>query len=193
VVPRADESYSNPWVQHWRNTLTSALVALHNDIELAARKLHVLHAVRLACKRGCSGCCVEGISVFGIEADRIRQAYPELLLLGAPHALGACAFLDAEGGCRIYEERPYVCRTQGLPLRWIEDDRELRDICPMNEVPEHSSQTALEELPEDACWTLGPTEAKLAALDLAQNRSGSRTLLRSLFANEASPDLPERA
>ena len=32
---------------------------------------------------------------------------------------GACAFLDGEGGCRVYPDRPYVCRTQGLPLRWI--------------------------------------------------------------------------
>ncbi|MBK7707050.1 MAG: hypothetical protein IPJ30_15135 [Acidobacteria bacterium] len=53
-----------------------------------------------------------------------------------PHTRGACAFLDQDA-CRIYPDRPYVHRTQGLPLRWIEDDLEeafkYRDICPLNE------------------------------------------------------------
>jgi hypothetical protein len=29
-----------------------------------------------------------------------------------------CAMLEADGRCAVYEHRPLVCRTQGLPLRY---------------------------------------------------------------------------
>jgi Fe-S-cluster containining protein len=43
-----------------------------------------------------------------------------------------CAWLDASGRCGIYEVRPLVCRTHGLPLVFEEDGRMLRDVCPLN-------------------------------------------------------------
>jgi len=152
--------------------------------------LTVLHAERLRCARGCHGCCVDDLTVFQIEADRIRAHHAELLATGAPHPEGACAFLDAEGACRIYAHRPYVCRTQGLPLRWIDEVEgelaELRDICPLNEPGE-----PIEELPEDACWELGPIEERLAATELEEGRAAGdsgapeatrpRVRLRDLF------------
>lgn len=117
--------------------------------------------------------------MFEVEAERIRTRHAELLATGEPHARGACAFLDAEGACRVYADRPYVCRTQGLPLRWIDQARgvELRDICPLNEAGE-----ALETLPESACWTLGETEARLAESQRDFGRAGERVALRALFA-----------
>ncbi|MEO6418158.1 MAG: YkgJ family cysteine cluster protein, partial [Polyangiaceae bacterium] len=94
---------------------------LHAEVNHEAGHLHVLHEARLACKRGCSACCVDELTVFEVEAAPIRLRHAELLATGAPHVEGACAFLDDEGACRIYAERPYVCRTQGLPLRWVEE------------------------------------------------------------------------
>jgi hypothetical protein len=99
--------------------------------------------------------------------------------------------------------RPYVCRTQGLPLRWIEEPDptttaidpksvahgpvELRDICPLNETDVPITSLASEE-----CWTLGPVEDRLAAIQLAsdpEQTAASRVSLRSLFATgvERSP------
>lgn len=159
--------------------MIAALLRLHAEVDARARELAARNAARLQCKRGCSGCCVDGITVFAIEADRIRANNKELLEEGAPHAPGACAFLDAEGACRVYADRPYVCRTQGLPLRWRGDERgaELRDICPLNETSE-----PIESLPESACWTLGPFEAQLAELQRASGEPGHRIALRALFA-----------
>jgi Fe-S-cluster containining protein len=156
----------------------AALARLHARIDARAAELTALHGARLQCKRGCSGCCVDGITVFAIEAERIRARNEQLLASAEPHAPGACAFLDAAGACRIYADRPYVCRTQGLPLRWIDEEREaeLRDICPLNE-----AGAPLEELPEDACWTLGEAEARLAELQRAFGRAGERVALRALF------------
>jgi hypothetical protein len=54
---------------------------------------------------------------------------------------------------------------------------EMRDICPLNE-----KGPPVEELPGDACWTIGPAEERLAAL---QHRAGNgimtRVALRDLF------------
>lgn len=157
-----------------------SIVLLHDEVDRGAKKLHVLHAARLHCQRGCSSCCVDDITVFEVEAARIRDHHALLLAEGIPHAEGACAFLDPDGACRVYEERPYVCRTQGLPLRWVEDDVEFRDICPLNESADETD--ALELLPSDACWTLGPAEERLSTLELASGVPRERVPLRSMFA-----------
>ena len=120
-----------------------------------------------------------------MEAERIRRQNPRLLAEGTPHKEGACAFLDGEGACRIYQDRPYVCRTQGLPLRWLEPDTkdgvlEYRDICPLNE-----EGPSLESLDEGDCWTLGPMEGRLAALQEAWSAGRlERVPLRDLFTGE---------
>jgi len=159
---------------------------VHADVERAARRLHVLHAARLQCKRGCSACCVDELTVFDVEAEHIRRHHAELLESAAPHEVGACAFLDEHGACRIYAERPYVCRTQGLPLRWIAEAEgpaaELRDICPLNEPGE-----PIELLPAEACWTLGPIEERLARLQLATATPSGRVRLRDLFSRPRRP------
>src|SRR5882724_80743 len=85
-----------------------AIVALHVEVARETRRLHVLHAARLECRKGCSSCCVDGLTVFEVEAENIRAHHADLLAANAPHAEGACAFLDEHGACRIYGERPYV-------------------------------------------------------------------------------------
>jgi len=160
------------------------LLQLHRDVDEAARDLARRHAARLSCGRGCAACCVDGISVFEVEASRIRRYHEALLRTAQPHAPGACAFLDHEGACRIYEDRPYVCRTQGLPLRWFDEAEdgatvELRDICPLND----DSSQPLETLPAADCWTIGPYESRLAALQTG-NPEAPRIVLRDLFAAE---------
>ena len=162
-----------------------ALGRLHADVDRKASALHVLHAARLQCRRGCNSCCVDGLTVFAVEAERIRRQHAELLAGEAPHAKGACAFLDEQGACRIYEHRPYVCRTQGLPLRWIEERDggpvELRDICPLNEPAE-----PVERLPKVACWSIGPFERRLAQIQTALGGRPDRVRLRDLFAAKSA-------
>jgi hypothetical protein len=110
-----------------------------------------------------------------------------LLKGGQAHEVGACVFLDPRGACRIYAHRPYVCRTQGLPLRWLEakDNEpivEYRDICPLNDrgVP-------VEALNVQDCWTLGPAEEALAQLQERSHPGDMRRVpLRSLFHRTAS-------
>lgn len=155
--------------------------ALHGEIDRLAAQLAAHHADRLRCERGCSGCCVDDITVFEVEAELIRARHPEVLK-SAPHAPGACAFLDDEGSCRVYASRPYVCRTQGLPLRWVEQAQdesgawvEHRDICELNE-----PGPLITDLRPGECWTIGPAETKLYALQ-KQRGEVKRVALRALF------------
>lgn len=168
-------------------TATAAIEAFHREVDAAVRPLETEHGARLRCRRGCSSCCVDGIRVFEIEADLIRRHHTQLLERGTPHAEGACAFLDAGGACRIYDQRPYVCRTQGLPLRWVDEEAavESRDICALNE----PGGPDLVQLPAESCWTLGPREAQLATLEAERSgrwpRPSDRVALRDLFRSSS--------
>jgi Fe-S-cluster containining protein len=160
------------------------LNSLYQEIDGQTSLLEQVHRDRLVCRRGCSMCCVDELTVFEVEAANISQTHAELLRTAQPNPPGACAFLDSEGGCRIYEQRPYVCRTQGLPLRWIDEDTsgefvEYRDICPLND---EGDVEAIEDLPPEECWSIGPVEERLAKLQLQfGNGKLTRVPLRSLF------------
>jgi Fe-S-cluster containining protein len=58
----------------------------------------------------------------------------------------ACPNLSDEGRCMIYEHRPLVCRTFGLPLR--NGDRYLGDVCDLN------FKTASDQEKMEASWDL---------------------------------------
>ena len=155
---------------------------LHAAVDAAAAGLVSALPGVLACGRGCAACCVDDLTVFPVEAELIRHHHAELLDRAEPRAPGGCAFLAGNDTCRIYAHRPYVCRTQGLPLRWDGDDGgEGRDICPLNVDP---LGVPLGGLKADQCWELGPWEGRLASL--AAERQGSfelrRVSLRGLFA-----------
>jgi uncharacterized protein len=168
-----------------------ALRHLHAEVDRRAQTLHSRHAARLSCQQGCSGCCVDALTCFEVEADAIARAHPALLAEGIPHPEGRCAFLDEAGACRIYAQRPYVCRTQGLPLRWIDqvagsgELAEYRDICPLNE---DGRGPPVQTLAAEDCFTLGPVEQALGVLQRAvDGGAGRRVPLRALFRRRATP------
>jgi hypothetical protein len=162
--------------------LKELLTRFYGEVDQATRILADMNGDRLHCQKGCSACCVDDITVFQVEADHIRQARSELLANDTPHPIGACAFLDGEGACRIYEHRPYVCRSQGLPLRWLDEtpdgrEVEMRDICPLNDIEQD-----LEILPSDQCWQIGPFEEVLANIQMYMGQGElTRVKLRDLW------------
>ena len=155
---------------------------LHTAVDRCAAPVASASADRLACRRGCNSCCQDDLTVYEIEALRIQAEFPALLAAGRPGPTGACAFLDDAGGCRIYAARPYVCRTQGLPLRWLEegDDWEFverRDICSLN-----AEGAPLDTLPDAKVWEIGPVEDRLAyAQEALDGGALRRVSLRGLF------------
>lgn len=177
-----------PLADSAREALTSLevlrdLLDLHEEIDIEADALAKIHSERLQCRRGCTACCLDGLTLTRVEAERIRRAHPELLQKGEPHPVGGCAFLDEQGGCRVYRDRPYVCRSQGLPLRIIMENEageieERRDICPLN----LEGGPPLESLDEDDCWLVGPFELRLGQLDdRLVGADRERIAMRDLF------------
>jgi len=118
--------------------MKNPVITLQENASEFFDKIQKKHSSVMECKAGCSKCCMTDISVFEIEADRIID-YVNSLEETAKTALqakwkepvekGACTFLY-EGQCSIYEARPLICRTQGLPL-YVATENVL-DYCPLN-------------------------------------------------------------
>lgn len=174
-MTRRDDSTTAPRV-------ADQVAALHAEVDTDCGPLFTQHADRLECRLGCNDCCSDDLTVFEAEALHIRAAYGELLKTAEPHPVGACAFLGQQGECRIYAARPYVCRTQGLPLRYFVEDEagdviEQRSICSLNE-----SGPPIEGLGDEDCWLIGPVEHRLIGLQALLDDEGvGRVALRELF------------
>ena len=85
----------------------------------------------MQCGQGCYQCCAPGLTVSPIEADNIAahlQANPKVSAecvaneAANPFNDQHCSFLSPQGHCLIYEVRPLVCRSHGVPLRYPEAD-----------------------------------------------------------------------
>lgn len=83
---------------------------------------------QMQCRVGCSRCCHQRFGVFEVEAHRLRTALARLSRSDPalrervrrqaddPAAMDRCALL-VDDRCAVYDERPLICRTHGLPTR----------------------------------------------------------------------------
>ena len=159
---------------------------LHAEVSRRADALAAELGSLLVCQKGCSDCCQDDLAVFPVEAEIIRRYCGPLLTFDKPHPHGKCAFLDEEGACRIYPWRPYVCRTQGLPLRLANEGQgDTRAVCSLNEAEFSNHGVDLFQLPVDQCWNIGEVESRLAGLQVQALGLFQETLprvkLRELF------------
>jgi len=159
--------------------LLNALEELYREVDRVAGQVAAGNPW-LACAPGCTDCCLDDLTIFEIEAKYILGTATGLHGQ-SPSAVGGCAFLSASGECRIYDSRPYVCRTQGLPLRWFEDPSdeaspEWRDVCPVSTPP-----IPLEAMHPGRFFLLGEFEGRLATLQMMCDPQMTRVPLRALF------------
>jgi uncharacterized protein len=81
----------------------------------------------MQCRAGCDRCCHVRLSVFTVEAARISRVLSELSrrdpdlrqrirerAKDPAHAQSCPMLIDSR--CAIYEERPMICRSHGLPV-----------------------------------------------------------------------------
>lgn len=94
---------------------------------------------QITCSAGCSSCCTS-ITVFPVEAAAIRESLSklpghhaeEILRHVSEHADGERCPLLSHNHCLLYEARPIICRTHGLPIIYSIDGQRNSDCCPHN-------------------------------------------------------------
>jgi len=93
-----------------------------------ANKPDLMAQVR--CGKGCAHCCCLWVGITRDEAELLaervragtarpdparlalqRQWESPLDFVGRPRAEAACVFLDGDGACTVYEDRPSICRS----------------------------------------------------------------------------------
>jgi uncharacterized protein len=123
---------------------------LRKQLDAEITRLSRLHGPLLNCREGCSTCCTE-LTLLPLELDVIRRCCTRLdkiqqKILNQQAGAGPdCPFLHRQR-CLIYPDRPIICRTHGLPLAYVDPDREVVEVsaCPINFPAEY--EFATEEL-----------------------------------------------
>lgn len=108
--------------------------SLRKEIDSLCESLEKVHEKQLNCKKGCDLCCM-AISVFPVEFYAIKAELDLESLSGLPVPKDEvqCRFL-VDHSCTIYQSRPVICRTHGLPLLYMgmdSDEYEL-SLCELN-------------------------------------------------------------
>lgn len=107
---------------------------LRHETDQLTADLEKIHTGRLVCRKGCCQCCTN-LTVFPVEFFSIVQEMKEggwdKLTFDASRT---CGYLNEQGECEIYPYRPIICRTQGLPLAFYDDDAQGYSVtfCPLN-------------------------------------------------------------
>jgi uncharacterized protein len=139
----------------------------------------------LACRKGCDLCCQRKFTVFAVEAYNIaracRQWTPDVQRrVREPRT--SCAFL-IDGACSVYESRPMICRTFGLPsLNRDEKDQGVISWCDLNFTEAEDFQ-----LQADGIIDIDTLNMKLAGVNALFLKESGSTVER--IAMDEIPDL----
>jgi len=119
----------------------------------------VLHkySEHMRCAPGCDDCCRRDLSLYPFEVEKIVRAALRLEPAARARVLersrlavaddeAACPLLE-DGRCLVYDSRPVICRSHGLPLL-VPDSGEL-SVCALNftRVPEIDGDCVLDLTP----------------------------------------------
>lgn len=108
--------------------------ALRNEIARRSDYLEDAHIKHINCKNGCDLCCMD-YSIFPVEfyfiLDELKKKQTKPTSKNNVNDK-ICAFLK-NSSCTIYDNRPIICRTHGLPLLFANDDGDWElSVCDLN-------------------------------------------------------------
>lgn len=158
----------------------SAYLLLRARVDRFAESIRARYPEQIACRPGCASCCPAGLSLVIAEAVTLGQALdiePDRIHLQAGQPShredGPCDLLDAHGRCAVYADRPLICRTHGLPLKYQERGDYV--VCEKNfvsQAPHASSVLDMENVEKmlfaanlDYCRRLGINPLVRVAMD----------------------------
>lgn len=107
---------------------------LRAEIDKRSEQLFSQHKKHVQCKNGCHYCCMD-YSILPVEfysvMEELKDSGKKPVWLETSNE-DDCIFLENRS-CTIYKHRPVICRTQGLPLIFMneEGDWEL-SACELN-------------------------------------------------------------
>lgn len=115
---------------------------LLSKVDAMFAQVKARHEGQFQCIAGCFGCCQAGLTVSNVEATRISSWLSDHSAITAKirdrsqmlNDPELCSLLDREGRCSIYEVRPVICRSHGMPVSFEEMPEEIG-----GDVNDHSS------------------------------------------------------
>ena len=113
----------------------SNYIDLRTEISELSAKLSALHEDKMTCKKGCSSCCMNfkvlPVEYFSMLSQLKKNPPKEFRELDSEHE--DCNFL-IDDICQMYEARPIICRTHGLPLLFMNQEGDAWELstCPLN-------------------------------------------------------------
>ncbi len=154
-----------------KNPSTEYFTGYHNlirQVDALAEAVITASSHHITCHPGCSHCCQSQLTVNTVESLHMTRALAGKKI--DPHNdTEKCIFLKEEK-CIIYQARPLVCRTQGLPLLYGLSDEENPpelSVCELN-------FTGLEEISQESCLDMDRINLALSAVNLKFIRDTGR-------------------
>ncbi len=148
------------------NSAIDRYVDLRDRVDRRAGELLARHGRAITCRARCCDCCVD-LTVFPVEYHAILADLRRAGVASLPiDPSAACGFLR-DGLCVLYEARPLICRTHGLPLAF-EDDRSPRRLRTASSCPrtfDGADPAAIGVGPADAL-EVEPMNAELFEINL---------------------------
>jgi hypothetical protein len=98
-----------------KNNFPEKYLELREEADAECRRLELMHSALMVCKKGCTSCCMD-FSIFPVEFFTIAGSLKgKKIPFNRAATEGECPMLVG-GLCIIYESRPFICRSHGLPL-----------------------------------------------------------------------------
>lgn len=169
------------------------LQELAEEVDREFARIRSRYDDAMQCRSGCSACCRARLSITRVEEAFLRRGLgllqvetrQELAAAASDEKREVCPALDEQGRCRVYESRPLICRSYGVPLRHRREvplvNPPVIDVCDLNFV-----QTDLNVLPAEDVMDQTSIDAKVAEIDAdhcTRNRlpQGERITLATIF------------
>ncbi len=177
-----------------RDQAGAALLTLRSRVDDHFDAAQQRSPEQMQCRRGCAHCCHHRFGVFEVEAHRVRAALSRLgrrdpplrervrAQADDPATQDHCALL-VDDRCTVYEDRPLLCRTHGLPTV-VRDEQGNAEVqgCPLN------FTTAAP--PKASLLQLDAVNAPLSVMARMWDGQGSRVSLADLAR---APDVLDEA
>jgi uncharacterized protein len=172
----------------------SRLAELSEKVDAFFARVVERHGADMQCATGCSDCCHVRLTITAVEAAAIRAhvggwSDDRRRSLAVTGPADHCAALDGGGRCKVYDARPLVCRSHGVPIRMQRHGLPVVQACHRN-----FTRTAAAAADPDCILDQATLSATLLAVDAAARTTGAaargepeRVDLAGLLAELAGP------